>query len=76
MFPKTYSNWEDYTSKLSIEIEKVYFKFCPKCCSGLQDNVLVGAAPYSLSPDLTLLPQHLNTRGYRSHAVGKAGAIK
>ena len=41
--------------------------------SGLQDNVLVGAAPYSLSPTLTILPQHLNSRGYQSHAVGKAG---
>ena len=41
--------------------------------SGLQDNVLVGAAPYSLSPALTILPQHLNSRGYQSHAVGKAG---
>merc|ERR1719507_2999951 len=34
--------------------------------TGLQDNVLVGAAPYSLSPDITILPQHLNTRGYQS----------
>ena len=45
-------------------------------CAGLQDNVLVGAAPYSLSPDLTLLPQYLNTLGYQSHAVGKAGSNK
>ena len=45
-------------------------------CAGLQDNVLVGAAPYSLSPDITILPQHLNTRGYQSHAVGKAGTNK
>ena len=44
--------------------------------AGLQDNVLVGAAPYSLSPDIRILPEYLNTRGYKSHAVGKAGINK
>ena len=39
--------------------------------SGLQDNVLVGAAPYALSPNLTLLPGHLGRLGYKTRAVGK-----
>ena len=39
--------------------------------SGLQDNVLVGAAPYALSPELPLLPQQLARRGYSAHMVGK-----
>ena len=39
--------------------------------SGLQDNVLVGAAPYALSPDLKIMPQHLARLGYQARAVGK-----
>ena len=38
---------------------------------GLQDNVLVGAAPYALSPDLRIMPQHLTRLGYEARAVGK-----
>ena len=40
-------------------------------CLGLQDNVLVGAAPYALSPDIPILPQYLGKLGYSCHAVGK-----
>ena len=39
--------------------------------SGLQDNVLVGAAPYALSPSVPVLPQQLARRGYSAHMVGK-----
>ena len=38
---------------------------------GLQENVLVGAAPYALSTKEKLIPEYLNTLGYSSHAVGK-----
>ena len=44
---------------------------CTGVVSGLQDNVLVGAAPYALSPELPLLPQQLARRGYSAHMVGK-----
>ena len=40
-------------------------------CVGLQDNVLVGAAPYALSPDVTIMPQYLSRLGYKCHGVGK-----
>ena len=63
----------EYTLKGKLSKSKRDFVSGQYPRAGLQDNVLVGAAPYSLSPDLTILPQHLNTRGYQSHAVGKAG---
>ena len=31
----------------------------------------MGAAPYALSPDVTILPQYLARLGYSCHAVGK-----
>ena len=39
--------------------------------SGLQENVLVGAAPYALSTKEKLIPEYLNEQGYSSYAVGK-----
>ena len=39
--------------------------------SGLQDNVLVGAAPYALSTKVPVLPEYLGNLGYGCHAVGK-----
>ena len=31
----------------------------------------MGAAPYALSPDLRIIPQHLTRLGYEARAVGK-----
>ena len=31
----------------------------------------MGAAPYALSPDLRIMPQHLTRLGYEARAVGK-----
>jgi len=39
--------------------------------TGLQSNVLVGAAPYALSTKVPTFPEYLKPLGYRSHAVGK-----
>ncbi|XP_023319572.1 arylsulfatase B isoform X1 [Eurytemora carolleeae] len=39
--------------------------------TGLQEHVLVGAAPYALSTKEKLIPEYLNTLGYNSHAIGK-----
>lgn len=38
---------------------------------GLQSGVLAGAAPYALPLKFKLLPEHLNSLGYKSVAVGK-----
>ncbi|XP_037075366.1 arylsulfatase I-like [Pollicipes pollicipes] len=39
--------------------------------TGLQTDVIYGAEPYGLALDEALLPQYLERRGYRCHAVGK-----
>lgn len=38
---------------------------------GLQHGVIHEDTPYGLSPDITILPQYLQTLGYMSHSVGK-----
>ncbi|GFO38158.1 arylsulfatase j-like [Plakobranchus ocellatus] len=39
--------------------------------TGLQHKVIMGADPYGLPLNETLMPQYLNKLGYRSHMVGK-----
>jgi len=39
--------------------------------TGLQSNVLIGAAPYGLPTNIQTLPEYLNSLNYQSHAVGK-----
>ena len=39
--------------------------------TGLQEYTIHGDTPYGLSLNVTTLPQHLNSLGYKSHMVGK-----
>ena len=39
--------------------------------SGMQEGVIVGAQPYGLGLNETILPQYLRTLGYKTHIVGK-----
>ncbi|XP_059146181.1 arylsulfatase I-like [Physella acuta] len=39
--------------------------------TGMQSGVIVGTQPYGLPLNETIMPQHLNKLGYRSHIVGK-----
>lgn len=39
--------------------------------TGLQHGVLVGASPYGLPLNETLMPQYFNKLGYSSHIIGK-----
>lgn len=39
--------------------------------TGMQHGVLVGAAPYGLPLNETLMPQYFNKLGYSSHIIGK-----
>ncbi|KAK2184850.1 hypothetical protein NP493_250g02010 [Ridgeia piscesae] len=39
--------------------------------TGMQQGVIVGAQPYGLGLNETILPQYLKTLGYKTHIVGK-----
>ena len=42
-----------------------------QCVSGLQSNVLIGAAPYALPINIAIFPEYLKKLNFKSHAVGK-----
>ena len=61
----------------SDEVSKINFlAYCYVPRTGMEHSVVLGAQPWGLGLNETLLPQYLKGLGYKTHIIGKVHRAK